>query len=99
MGHCHEGVMWLVRKALPDLWIDRTLGYKTQRGFEAIIESLTALNNNQTTQPTLYTSYQMSSSSNNQYILARGLTITCPTVCWTGTISNGACETDPSYQL
>ena len=45
IGHCHEGVMQLVRKVLPDLWSDRTLGYKVQHGFGAIIESLTALNN------------------------------------------------------
>ena len=41
MGHCHEGVMQSVQKALLDLWSDRTLGNKTQRGFGAIIESLT----------------------------------------------------------
>ena len=69
-----------VQKVLLDLWSDRTLGYKTQRGFGAIIESLTALNNNHTTQPTLYYSLNMSSSSSNQYVSARGLTITCPTV-------------------
>ena len=62
-----------------NLWSDRTLGYKTQHGFGAIIESLTALNNNQPLNQ-LSASLNMSSSSNNQYILARGLTITCPTV-------------------
>ena len=80
MGYCHEGVMWSVRKVLLDLQSDHTLGYKTQHSFWAIIESLTTHNNNQTTQPTLYNSFNMSSSTNNQYHLARGLTITCPTV-------------------
>ena len=47
MGHCHEGLMQLVQKALPDLQSDRPLGYKTQCSFGAIIESPTALNNNQ----------------------------------------------------
>ena len=72
--------MQSVQKVLPDLWSDHTLGYKTQHGFGTIIESLTTLNNNQTTQPTLIYSSNMSSSSSNQYCLARGLTITCPTV-------------------
>ena len=80
MGHCHEGVMQLVQKMLPDLRSDCTLGYKTQRGFGVIIESLNAHNNNQPTQATLNYSSNMSSSSNNQYHSARGLTITCPTV-------------------
>ena len=40
----------------------------------------TKFNNNQTTQPTLNYSLNMSSLFNNQYCLARGLTITCPTV-------------------
>ena len=72
--------MQSVRKVLLDLRSDHTLDYKTQHNFRVIIESLTILNNNQTTQPTLYHSPNMSSSSNNQYVLARGLTITCPTV-------------------
>ena len=80
IGHCHEGVMQSVRKVLPDLRSDHTLDYKTQRGFRVIIESLTALNNNQPLNQLFYHSYQMSSSSNNQYVSARGLTITCPTV-------------------
>ena len=69
-----------VRKVLPDFRSDHTLGFKTQHGFGAIIKSLTALNNNHPTQPTLHYSSIMSLSSNNQYILARGLTMTCPTV-------------------
>ena len=72
-----------VRKVLLDLQSDHTLGYKTQRDFEAIIESLTALNNNQPLDQLFYPSPNMSSSSNNQYVLARGLTITCPTVTHT----------------
>ena len=79
IGHCHEGVMRLVWKVLPDLWSDHTLGYKTHRSFGAIIESFTALNNNQSTQPTLNYSVNMSMSSPVQYHSAKGLTITCPT--------------------
>ena len=80
IGHCHEGVMRSVQKVLLDLQSDRTLGYKTQRSFEVIIESLTTLNNNQPLNQLSTTFLNMSSSSNNQYVLARGLTITCPTV-------------------
>ena len=69
-----------VQKVLLDLWSDRTLDDKTQRGFGVIIESLTALNNNQPLNQLSTTLTNMSSSSNNQYVLARGLTITCPTV-------------------
>ena len=72
-------VMRSVWKVLPDLWSDCTLGYKTQCSFGAIIESLTALNNSQPLNQLFYHSYQMSSSSNNQYVSTRGLTITCPT--------------------
>ena len=72
--------MQLVQKGLPDLWSDRTLGYKTQCGFGAIIELLTTLNNNQPLNKLSTTLLNMSSSSNNQYVSARGLTITCPTV-------------------
>ena len=72
--------MQSVRKVLLDLQSDRTLGYKTQCSFGAIIKSLTAFNNNQPLNQLSTTSFNMSLSTNNQYVLARGLTITCPTV-------------------
>ena len=74
IGHCHESVMQLVQKVLPDLWSDHTLGYKTQHGFGAIIESLTTQTTPQPTNFVFHTLTNMSMSSSIQYCSAKGLT-------------------------
>ena len=43
--HRDDGVMRLARINVAGLRSDRTLGYKTRRGFRAVIESLTAQHN------------------------------------------------------
>ena len=52
--HCDDGVMQSARINVAGLRSDHTLGYKTRRGFRAVIESLTAQHNTHSTSTLLH---------------------------------------------
>ena len=75
---CHDdGVMRSARINVARLQSDRTLGYKTQRGFRAIIELLTIQHNTHST-PTLLHSPIMSMINSYQFRTAQGDIISVP---------------------
>ena len=74
---CDDGVMRSDRINVAGLQSDRTLGYKTRRGFRAVIESLTAQNNTHSTLTLLHSS-TMSMINSFQFRTTRGDLISVP---------------------
>ena len=74
---CDDGMMWSARINIAGLRSDRTLGYKAQHGFRAVIESLTTQHNTHST-PTLLHSSTMSMINSYQFCTPWGDIISVP---------------------